>query len=169
MYQPLASRWINSITILFIALLLLPIPTPSQQQNASLNSAIAATGVSGNDLDFRKPAEGITAAQLKDYLEFIASDELEGRDTPSRGLNIAAKFIATNLSRWGVKGAGDSSGGYFQKIDLRLVKFDTDKSRIEMGGQILKLGQDFLSQPIPAEVQALWFMWATDGLLIQRT
>ncbi len=151
MHQSLAPQWITPIIILVIALL--PIPTRSQQQNASLNSAIA-TAVSNNDLDFRKPAEGITAAQLKDYLEFIASDELEGRDTPSRGLNIAAKFIATNLSRWGVKGAGDNSGSYFQKIDLRLVKFDTDKSRIEMGGQTLKLGRDFLSQPIPTEVQA---------------
>jgi hypothetical protein len=43
-------------------------------------------------------AAHITAEQLKDYLDFIASDELEGRDTPSRGPDIAAKFIALNLS-----------------------------------------------------------------------
>ncbi|MFA6457515.1 MAG: peptidase M28, partial [Bacteroidota bacterium] len=65
--------------------------------------------------------EGITKEQLFDYLSFIASDELEGRDTPSRGLNIAAKFIATHLSRWGYTPAGDS-GSYFQKILLQKTR-----------------------------------------------
>ncbi|MFZ4793846.1 MAG: hypothetical protein ACOYLN_06915, partial [Blastocatellia bacterium] len=31
--------------------------------------------------------ESITAAQLRDYLYVVASDEMEGRDTPSRGLD----------------------------------------------------------------------------------
>src|SRR5690242_18506013 len=47
--------------------------------------------------------ESITAEQLKGFLTFLASDELEGRDTPSRGLDTAAKFVAFNLSRWGFK------------------------------------------------------------------
>src|SRR5215208_3400125 len=41
----------------------------------------------------------ISASQMKDYLTFIASDEMEGRDTPSRGLDTTAKFLALNLSR----------------------------------------------------------------------
>ncbi len=52
---------------------------------------------------FRRAADAITAAQLKDYLTFIASDEMEGRTTPSRGLDTTARFIATELSRWGAK------------------------------------------------------------------
>ena len=32
----------------------------------------------------------ISAAQLRSYLSFIASDEMEGRDTPSRGLDTTA-------------------------------------------------------------------------------
>ncbi len=39
--------------------------------------------------------DGISAKQLREYLTFIASDELEGRDTPSRGLDIAAMFIVS--------------------------------------------------------------------------
>ena len=46
----------------------------------------------------RKAAENITAKQMSDYLYFIASDEMEGRDTPSRGLDTTAKFIGMNLS-----------------------------------------------------------------------
>ena len=53
-------------------------------------------------------AQTITAEQLKDYLYFVASDEMEGRDTPSRGLDLTAKFIATMLMRCGVKPAGDN-------------------------------------------------------------
>jgi hypothetical protein len=35
----------------------------------------------------RKMADEITANQLRDYLYYVASDEMEGRDTPSRGLD----------------------------------------------------------------------------------
>jgi len=45
----------------------------------------------------RKVAEGVTAAQLKNYLYFVASDAMEGRDTPSQGLDITAEFIKMNL------------------------------------------------------------------------
>ena len=38
----------------------------------------------------KKIAEGVTADQLKNYLYFVASDEMEGRDTPSRGLDTTA-------------------------------------------------------------------------------
>src|ERR1043166_10324174 len=59
--------------------------------------------------DEKKIAEGVTAKQLSDYLYFVASDEMEGRDTPSRGLDTTAKFIAMNLSRWGFKPADRKS------------------------------------------------------------
>src|SRR5215813_2100396 len=68
--------------------------------------------------DEKKTAESVTAKQLSDYLYFVASDEMEGRDTPSRGLDTTAKFIAMNLSRWGFKPAGDN-GTFLQRIDLR--------------------------------------------------
>jgi len=91
--------------------------------------------------------EGITAEQLKQFLTFIASDELEGRDTPSRGLDIAAKFIAFNLSRWGFKPAGDN-GTYFQQIGLRRGQIDKDQTKVEFGGQSYKAIDDFLPRPL---------------------
>lgn len=90
-----------------------------------------------------KSAEQITAAQLKDYLSFIASDALEGRNTPSRGLDAAAQFIATLLSRWGYKAAGDDNS-YFQKIALKGTKVDKENTNAEINGQILKYGTDIL-------------------------
>src|SRR2546427_187887 len=93
--------------ILMIALaLFMPL---AQAQRKSENSA--APSAHGN-------ADYITAAQLKDYLTFIASDEMEGRDTPSRGLDTTAGYLVSQLSRWGLKPAGDN-GTYFQRIALR--------------------------------------------------
>src|SRR6185369_49431 len=72
----------------------------------------------------KKIAEGVTADQMRNYLYFVASDEMEGRDTPSRGLDTTAKFIAMNLKSWGFKPAGDD-GTFFQKIDLIRYKVNT--------------------------------------------
>ena len=86
--------------------------------------------------------EGITAAQIKDYLEFIASDELEGRDTPSRGLNIAAHYIASHLSRWGLQ-PGGADGTYFQPFAIKSTKLDPANTWAEINGQRFTCGEDF--------------------------
>ena len=87
-------------------------------------------------------ADAITASQLKDYLYFVASDEMEGRDTPSRGLDLTAKFIALNLNRWGFKPAGDD-GTFFQKIALKSEAIDADKTALQIGDQKYQLNEDF--------------------------
>src|SRR4026209_196840 len=71
----------------------------------------------------QRGVDTIAAAQLRDYLTFIASDEMEGRHTPSRGLDTTAKFLALNLARWGFKPAGDN-GTFFQRIELRRDRSD---------------------------------------------
>lgn len=90
----------------------------------------------------RTAAENITAAQLKDYLYFVASDEMEGRDTPSRGLDTTAKFIATMLSRWGFKPAGDD-GTFFQKMAMLRELPDAENSKLTIGGQTFNYGEDY--------------------------
>lgn len=90
----------------------------------------------------RKMAEAITVDQLRDYLYFVSSDAMEGRDTPSRGLDITAEFLKLNLARWGFKPAGDN-GTFFQKIELNRETLDAEKTRIEIAGQVLKMGDDF--------------------------
>lgn len=77
----------------------------------------------------KRIAEGVTAKQLSEYLHFVASDEMEGRDTPSRGLDLTAKFIAMNLSRWGFKPAGDN-GTFFQTFALKRNSSDVRRPYI---------------------------------------
>ena len=90
----------------------------------------------------RKVVEGVTAKQLSDYLYFVASDEMEGRDTPSRGLDTTAKFIGMNLSRWGFKPAGDD-GTFYQKIALKVESVDPVNNALKIAGQTYALNEDF--------------------------
>ncbi len=62
----------------------------------------------------------ITADSLKGHLSFLASDLLEGRDTPSRGLDIAAEYIAAQFRRAGLEPIGDD--GYFQTANWELAE-----------------------------------------------
>ncbi|MCZ7602877.1 MAG: M20/M25/M40 family metallo-hydrolase [Melioribacteraceae bacterium] len=56
---------------------------------------------------------------LKANLEYLASDELEGREATKRGEDLAAMFIASELKKYGVEPFGDS-GSYFQKFDVQI-------------------------------------------------
>jgi hypothetical protein len=58
----------------------------------------------------------ISPDSLRGHLSFIASDALEGRNTPSRGLDLAAEYIASQFRRAGLEPAGDD--GYFQNASV---------------------------------------------------
>lgn len=60
----------------------------------------------------------ITAEGLRGHVSFLASDLLEGRGTPSRGLEIAAEYLAAQFRRAGLEPA--ASGGYFQLATVKL-------------------------------------------------
>ncbi|MGI8543830.1 MAG: M28 family peptidase [Aridibacter sp.] len=113
------------------------------------SAALARTGTDNDSkstvtitAEERKMAEAITAEQLKDFLYFVASDEMEGRDTPSRGLDLTAKFIALNLKRWGLKPAGDD-GTFFQKMMIRRDSIDAENTKISINGKDFVYNKDF--------------------------
>lgn len=134
-------------------------PAAYGQRKGEKKSAAAAAPAHGN-------ADSITAQQLKDYLAFIASDEMEGRDTPSRGLDIAAKFIATHMARWGLKPAGDD-GSYFQRIAMTQKKIDPALSYIEINGQRFNYGEDFLAAGLGAGAVSGQLVYAGHGWVIK--
>jgi hypothetical protein len=69
-------------------------------------------------------ADAITGDELKIYDYFLASDELEGRNFPSRGYDTAALYVASHLVEWGLKPGGSATGTngplqpYFMPIEL---------------------------------------------------
>ena len=57
----------------------------------------------------------ISQADLKEWLTYIASDDLQGRQLFTEGLGLAGAYIAEHLKEWGVVPAGDA-GTYFQTV-----------------------------------------------------
>ncbi|MBV9222695.1 MAG: M28 family peptidase [Acidobacteriaceae bacterium] len=69
----------------------------------------------------------ITAANLKGDLSFLSSDALQGRYTPSPGLDVAAEFIASQFRAAGLEPGGDQD--YFQTahmIDRQMPKASSE-------------------------------------------
>jgi len=54
-------------------------------------------------------ADAITEDEMKIYDYFLASDQLEGRNLPSRGYDTAALYVASHLAEWGLKPGGSTS------------------------------------------------------------
>ena len=114
-----------ALTILFLAL---PLHAPLAQQSQSVRSAASAAAPSAYFPAERSAAERITAAEMKEILYYIASDEMLGRDTPSPGLDATAKYIADRLAKAKLKPMGDK-GTYFQHITLSKTAVDRARRR----------------------------------------
>src|SRR5215475_6452770 len=66
--------------------------------------------------EMQNVVDHISANSLRGHLSFIASDLLEGRATPSPGLDLAAEYIAAQFRRAGLEPVEDD--GYYQTADM---------------------------------------------------
>jgi hypothetical protein len=149
-------KFLAFILVLFI---FSGVPQASFAQKSKNTKVVATAPTFGN-------TDGITAQQLRNYLEFIASDELEGRDTPSRGLDIAAMYIADHLKAWGIKPAGDG-GTYFQKFPLKRSKIDAQGTNLSLNNLSFTYGEDFLTTYTAANIPASNIVYAGHGWVIK--
>ena len=146
-------------SLLTVLLVVIFVSTPLSAQRRSGTAGAAPAAAFGN-------VNGISARQMREHLTFIASDELEGRDTPSRGLDIAAMYIAQHLGSWGIKPAGDN-GTFFQKFPLRRDKLDVENTRLNVGGASYAYGQDFLTSLTASSIANAGIVFAGNGWLIK--
>nr|WP_314446127.1 M28 family peptidase [uncultured Sphingomonas sp.] len=58
------------------------------------------------------------ADRVRAHVEFLSSDLLEGRDTGSRGHEIAASYVVSQLQALGLKPGGDN-GSWYQQVPYR--------------------------------------------------
>src|SRR6516225_3553007 len=80
-------------------------------------------------------AQSITPAEVKEYLSYIASDELQGRQIFTEGLGLAGAYIADHLKEWGLKPGGDD-GTYFQTVKVVGVSVKRNSSvTVTVNGQ----------------------------------
>ena len=63
----------------------------------------------------------IRTADLKEWLSYVASDELQGRAVYTSGIGLAAAYIEDHVKAWGLKPAGDQ-GHYLQTVRVLGIK-----------------------------------------------
>lgn len=71
------------------------------------------------------------AGALKAHIEFLAHDLLEGRDTGSRGYDIAAQYVVSHFRQYGLTPAGDN-GSYLQNVTFRQRLLNMSKTSLTL-------------------------------------
>jgi len=98
----------------------------------------------------QSPLPDIRPNALASHIRFLADDLLEGRETGSRGFELAARYVAANFSAMGLQPAGDDSS-YFQHVRFRSSKLVAPQSTFVMhDGKTdvaLEAKKDFLLRP----------------------
>jgi len=80
-------------------------------------------------------AASITTQELREWLSYVASDELQGRAVFSEGFGLAGGYIVDHLRAWGVKPAGDQ-GMYRQAVRVLGVKTTSHATiTVSVGGE----------------------------------
>ena len=92
-----------SLSAIFLVFAFIALAANLPPKNANARAKTRATAKYGN-------ADSITENELRIYDYFLASDQLEGRNLPSRGYDTAALYVASHLAEWGLKPGGSTSG-----------------------------------------------------------
>ena len=95
-------------------------------------------------------AAHVRANDLKADVSFLASDALEGRATPSRGLDLAAEYIAAQFRRAGLEPAGDD--GYFQTASYQSVKANSEGLAFTLGSAKAGEGTVAIQEAVAADL-----------------
>ncbi|GHB77996.1 aminopeptidase [Psychrosphaera saromensis] len=88
----------------------------------------------------------VEKARIQAHLEFLADDQLEGRDTGSQGYEIAANYVASEFKKIGLVPAG--TDGYMQRVPFRRAFLNQNSTVVKIGSGAkaieLKYPQDYM-------------------------
>jgi Zn-dependent M28 family amino/carboxypeptidase len=98
--------------------------TPVQQAPVQPAGAVAL------EADLSRAMATIQPRDFYARIGFLASDALEGRDTPSRGLESAAAYIAAEFYRMGLRPGG--TDGFMQRWPYVEFSLDAAATRLEL-------------------------------------
>src|SRR5688572_16341216 len=98
------------------------------------SSAVVGAAVAGASLLAQAPEPArrvkyaqINAEEMKAWLGYLASDELQGRQVFTEGYGLAASYVAGHLKAWGIKPLG-GGGSYFEDVRIRGYKVTRNSS-----------------------------------------
>ncbi len=86
--------------------------------------------------------QSIHQGLIRSHIGFLASDELEGRDTPSRGLKVASKYMESRFVEYGIQKA-PGMDSYFQTVPMKKLAPPTE-GILSIGADTFTIQKDFI-------------------------
>jgi hypothetical protein len=95
--------------------------------------------------DEQKLVDNVTIASLKETVNALAADEMQGRGTAQPGGDKAAAYLADRFAKLGLKPLGDKNT-YLQPIKFKETQF-LPQTAFTVGDKTLKFGTDYFVTP----------------------
>src|SRR5438128_1101797 len=97
--------------------------TTGRRRAARFGTALVLSGCVASAIvlaDGPAPATGVKYAQMdvagmREWLTYLSSDELQGRQIFTEGYGLAASYVADHLREWKLKPLG-ADGTYFENV-----------------------------------------------------
>lgn len=120
MHRTHRTSWrIGAVALMLLALAALSKPWALLAQGPAISKVKFAT---------------LSETDAREWLTYLASDALQGRQVYTEGYGLAAAYIADHLKQFGVKPIGDA--GYFQTVKLRSYKVTRNSSvTVQVGNE----------------------------------
>jgi hypothetical protein len=101
------------------------------------------------------PASDFSADAFRAHVTFLSDDLLEGRDTGSRGYDIAARYVATQFAALGLRPGNE--GSWYQPVQF--IRFGlAGAPTMSVGGHIFTHGREMVMRaspdPAPLAIEA---------------
>ena len=120
----------------------------SVPQAAAQGAAASPPPLATGTLSLQEAAATITPADVYSRIEFLASDFLRGRNTPSPELEIAASYLVNQHRLFGLQPGGENRS-YYQWYPYPMRRLSATGARMEIAGrgapQTLQYGRDFFA------------------------
>lgn len=111
---------------------------------AALAALLIPAAITAQSAEVTKAAASITQGDYAWRVGVIAHDSMQGRNTPSPGLDKTANWIASEFRRFGLKG-GAEGGSFIQRYPLHETTLDVAGSTLSLAGRAtLHFGADLL-------------------------
>ncbi|HEX8222350.1 MAG TPA: M28 family metallopeptidase [Allosphingosinicella sp.] len=95
-------------------------------------------------------AETFTPEAFRSHVTFLADDRLEGRDSGSRGYDLAALYVASRFEALGLKPAGQD--GWYQQVPFLEYRLAGEPASLTIGDRRRFVhGQEVVLSPTPEE------------------
>lgn len=97
-------------------------------------------------------ANAVLVASLKNHVQYLADDQLEGRLTGSKGEELAMQYLISQYQQMGIEAKG--TNGYVQEFEIKEGKQIDAATRLVVEDQTLAVRSDYFPLPYSANKSA---------------